>query len=232
MNSWHIDTLARLIYAVQAHITVAYALAFIGAVFYVATLMTRTIVPLRLLGIVSLLFLIAYGVMAGAAVTLMYLISLPINVVRLGQVLNLNKKARRSASGDLSMDWLRPFMTPRKYRRGEVLCCKGDVAKERFLVINGKILITELDIEIPAGVFMGELGFVAPNNRRTQTIKCIEGGNVLSLTYEKLLELIFQNPELGYYFAQLISGRLLENCARLQGLVDEAVANLDSGKPE
>ena len=72
---------------------------------------------------------------------------------------------------------------------------------------------------------MGEIGFVAPDNRRTQTIKCIESGKVLSLSYEKLLELIFQNPEFGYYFAQLTSGRLLENCSRLQGLIDAAEPN-------
>ncbi len=50
---------------------------------------------------------------------------------------------------------------------------------------------------------MGELGFVAPDIGRTQTIKCIEDANVLSFTCEKLLELIFQNPEFGYYFSQL-----------------------------
>jgi hypothetical protein len=121
MSSSHLYTLARLTETVQAHIPVANTLAFIGATLYVATLMMRTIVPLRVIGIVSLLFFIAYGAMAGAAVTLMYLISLPVNVVRLGQMLNLNRKARRSARGDLSMDWLRPFMTPRKYRR--VNCC-------------------------------------------------------------------------------------------------------------
>ena len=48
---------------------------------------------------------------------------------------------------------------------------------------------------------------------------------VLSLSYEKLLKFIFQNPEFGYYFAQLTSARLLENCSHLQGLIDAANAN-------
>jgi CRP-like cAMP-binding protein len=158
--------------------------------------------------------------MAGAVATLLlYLVALPVNVVRLSQILNLNKKARISAQGDLSMDWLRPFMTPRKFRRGSVLCRKGDVAKEMFLVVTGKFLITELGIEICPGIFMGELGFVAPDSRRTQTIRCIESGKVLSLSYEKLLELIFQSPEFGYYFAGLTVGRLLQNKSRLEGLI-------------
>jgi CRP-like cAMP-binding protein len=69
---------------------------------------------------------------------------------------------------------------------------------------------------------MGELGFLTPDNRRTATIQCIEDGHVLSITYEKLLEIYFQNPQFGYYFLVLTSQRLLENIARLEGIVAQA----------
>jgi len=39
---------------------------------------------------------------------------------------------------------------------------------------------------------MGELGFLSPDNRRTATVKCTEDGHVLTITYEKLLELYFR----------------------------------------
>jgi hypothetical protein len=188
MNGSGFEPIARLTEVALTHVTLANTLALTGAILYVATLMVRTIVPLRVPAIISMLFFIAYGAMAGAFATFfLYLISLPANVIRLGQILDLNKKARISAQGDLSMDWLRPFMIPRKLRKGEVLCRKGDVAKEMFLVVTGKFLVTELDLEIGPGIFMGELGFVAPDNRRTQTIRCVEGGKVLGLSYEKLL---------------------------------------------
>ncbi|HEU0216829.1 MAG TPA: cyclic nucleotide-binding domain-containing protein [Stellaceae bacterium] len=210
----------RLTEILLANINLANMLALVGATFYVATLMVRTIVPLRVVGIISIVFFIAYGAMAGAVATFfLYLLSLPINVVRLRQMLNLVKKARISAQGDLSMDWLRPFMSPRKYRKGEVLFHKGDVAKEMFLTVTGKFLVTEIDIELPPGRFMGELGFVSPENRRTQTVKCIEDGDVLTITYEKLLELYFQNPEFGFYFLRLTSERLMQNIARLEGII-------------
>src|SRR5436190_4656550 len=170
----------RLVDVALANITFTNLLALTGATLYVATLMVRTIVPLRVLGIVSMVFFIAYGALAGAVATFfLYLLSLPINVIRLRQMLNLVKKARMSAQGDLSMDWLRPFMTPRKYRSGEVLFHKGDVAKEMFLTVTGKFLVNEINVELPPGRFMGELGFVAPKNRRTQTVKCIGDGDVL-----------------------------------------------------
>src|SRR5262245_36512875 len=141
-NNYHWNAVFRCVSEIWwAIINVANSLALVGAFFYVATLMMRTIVPLRVIGIISIAFFIAYGVVAGAVSTLLlYLLSLPINVIRLRQMLTLVKKARTSAQGDLSMDWLRHYMTPRKYRKGDVLFRKGDVANESFLTVTCKCL--------------------------------------------------------------------------------------------
>ncbi len=153
----------RIVNVALHDINLANMLALTGAVFYVATLMVRTIVPLRFIGIISNVLFIAYGALAGSMSTFfLYLLSLPINVVRLRQMLTLVKKARVSAQGDLSMDWLRPYMIPRKYQKGEVLFHKGDIAKEMFLTVTGKFLVTEIGVVLPPGRMMGELGFVAP----------------------------------------------------------------------
>jgi CRP-like cAMP-binding protein len=122
------------------------------------------------------------------------------------------------------MEWLRPFMTERKYRRGDRLCEKGDEANEMFLTVTGKFLVTELGVELPPGRLMGELGFLTPNKRRTATVECTEDGQVLIITYEKLLEIYFQNPQFGYYFLVLTSQRLLENISRLEGIVAQEKA--------
>jgi hypothetical protein len=220
----------RLLDIAVANINFANMLALFGAIFFVATLMVRTIVPLRIIGIFSNVFFIAYGALAGSAATFfLYLLSLPINVIRLRQMLNLVKKARISAQGDLSMDWLRPFMSPRKYHKGDVLFHKGDVAKEMFLTVTGKFLVKEIGVELPPGRMMGELGFVDPNNRRTQTVECVEDGDVLTITYEKLLELYFQNQEFGYYFLRLTTERLMQNIARLEGVI--AASRADAQPP-
>ena len=211
----------RLVDVGLTHVTLANMLALTGAVFFVATLLVRTIVPLRVIGIISNVFFIAYGALAGSMATFfLYLLSLPINAIRLRQMLTLVKKARVSAQGDLSMDWLRPFMTPRKYHKGDVLFHKGDPANEMFLTVTGKFLVSEIGIELPAGRMMGELGFVDPKNRRTQTVECVENGDVLTITYEKLLELYFQNPEFGYYFLRLTTERLMQNISRLEGVIE------------
>jgi CRP-like cAMP-binding protein len=102
-----------------------------------------------------------------------------------------------------------------------VLFRKGEAANEMFIVVTGAFLVTELGMELPPGQVFGELGFLSKNNRRTQTVECTEDGDVLTITYDKLLELYFQNPEFGYYFLRLTSERLLQNMARLEEIVEQ-----------
>jgi CRP-like cAMP-binding protein len=220
---------ARLVDILLANITAANLCALAGAGFFVATLMTRTMVPLRVFGIVSALFFMAFGALGHDVKTfLLYLLLLPINVVRLYQMHNLVKMAQNAVQGDTSMEWLKPFMTQRKYRQGDVLFNKGNAANEMFLTVTGKFLVVEIGVELPPGRLMGELGFLTPNNRRTATVKCTEAGQVLTITYEKLLELYFQNPQFGYYFLVLTSQRLLQNIARLEGIIASAPATTAS----
>jgi CRP-like cAMP-binding protein len=134
---------------------------------------------------------------------------------------NLVKRARIAAQGDLSMDWLKPFMNQRAYRQGDVLFRKGQPASEMYLTVSGKFLVTEIGVELPPGRLMGELGFITPNNKRTQTVECIESGEVLTITYDRLLEIYFENPEFGYYFLRLATNRLIQNIARLEGIIEQ-----------
>ena len=144
---------------------------------------------------------------------------------------SLVKKARVAAQGDLSMDWLKPFMNRRIYRQGDILFRKGQPANEMFLTVTGKFLVREIGIELPPGRLMGELGFVTPNNRRTQTVECIENGEVLAITYDRLLEIYFDNPEFGYFFLRLASDRLMQNIARLEATIAAAAGTTGQARP-
>src|SRR5258707_11433741 len=213
----------RILEIVVANITLANMFALVGAVFFVATLLTQTMVPLRVANMAGCAFFVGFGALAGDVKTfLLYLLLLPINAVRLRQMLTLVKKARAATQGDTSMEWLKPFMTERKYRKGNILFKKDDAADEMLLTVTGKFLVKEIGVELPPGRLMGELGFLTPDNRRTATIECIEDGHVLTITYEKLLEIYFQNPQFGYYFLILTSQRLLENIARLEAAVAQS----------
>ena len=124
----------RLLEIFLANITIANLCALVGGAFFVATLLTRTMVPLRVSNMISNVFFMAFGVLASdVRICLLYLLLLPINAIRLRQMLNLVKKARNAAKGETSMEWLKPFMTQRKYREGDLLCRKGGAAHEMFL---------------------------------------------------------------------------------------------------
>ena len=208
----------RLLEIVLINITLANLFALVGAIFFVATLLTQTMVPLRIANMFSCAFFVGFGALAGDVKTLLlYLLLLPINAFRLRQMLTLVKKTRNATQGDKSMEWLKPFMTERKYRKGDILFKKDDLADEMLLTVTGKFLVKDIGVELLPGRLMGELGFLTPDNRRTATIQCIEDGHVLTITYEKLLEIYFQNPQFGYYFLVLTSQRLLENISRLEG---------------
>jgi CRP-like cAMP-binding protein len=88
-----------------------------------------------------------------------------------------------------------------------------------YYTLEGRYRLKESGIEIPKGQVVGEMGFLAPDNRRTQSLECLEDGEVLSISYDELRELYFQNPEFGFYFLRLTSERLFENMRRLEGEV-------------
>ena len=203
--------------------TLANAVGLLGGICYIASTQMKTIVPLRTAGIASNFFLMIYGLMAPSYLTFfLYITLMPINAIRLFQMLHLIKKVKVATQGDLSMDWLKPFMTKRSYRKGDVLFHKGDIAEEMFYTVDGKFLVSGINIELPRGQILGEMGLLAPDNRRTQTVECIEDGQVLTITYDTVRELYFQNPSFGFYFLRLTSERMLQNIARLE----ETVANL------
>ena len=214
---WH-----RVGEVILANINIANTCALIGAALYGLTFLVPTMVRLRVYGILSALFFMAYGVLGGAISTfLMYFLLLPINSFRLFQITKLLKKARIAVKGDLSIDWLKPFMNSRNYKKGDHLFNKGDVADEMFLTISGKFLVKEIGVELPPGRLLGELGFVSPNNRRTQSVECIEDATVMTISYDRLLEVYFAYPDFGYFFLRLSSERLLQNIARLERTLEQ-----------
>ena len=189
-----------------------------ASLFIVATASTKTMVPLRILAIVTNCILIAFYGATHAWLPLVFQgFALPLNSYRLYQMIVLIGNVREAIRDRTSMDWLKPFMGERHYRKGDILFAKGEIADEMFCTVSGRYLLVELGIELEIGQVVGELGFLAPDNRRTATLECIEGGKVLSITYEQVEQLYYQNPTFGFYFLRLSTERLFDNIGRLEG---------------
>jgi CRP/FNR family cyclic AMP-dependent transcriptional regulator len=195
-------------------------IGYLGAALMIAALAMRTMIPLRIVGICNNLLSALFGMLAGVyPMLIQHLILLPINGWRLHQMLRLTRQVKAASLGDLNMDWLKPFSSTRRTFAGEVIFQKGDAAKDMFFVALGRFRLVEMEIEIGAGHVVGELALVSPDGTRTQTLQCVEDGEIIVITYDQIMQLYYQNPEFGFYFLQLISKRLFENIARLENEV-------------
>src|SRR4030095_8214965 len=86
-----------------------------SSIFLIATYTMTTMIPLRIFGILTNLVLITFSFSTGHWTTMvLHMILLPLNAYRLNQMLTLVRDVKRSVSSDLSMAWLKPFMTERQ----------------------------------------------------------------------------------------------------------------------
>jgi hypothetical protein len=193
------------------------ALGWFGAALAIAGSAMKTIIPLRCIGIATNVVALIYAYFMGLYPSMtVNLILLPLNGLRLYQMLHLIRQVRQASKSDLSMDWLKPFMTRRKVKTGDLLFAKGENATCMFFTLSGRYRLKELNIELLQGQLVGEMGFLSPDHRRTQTLECLEAGEVLSISYDEVRQLYFQNPEFGFYFLRLTSERLFHNMGQME----------------
>ena len=53
-------------------------------------------------------------------------------------------------------------------------------------------------VDVLSGGVFGELGLLAPNQRRTQTLECIKDAEVMKISYDRVKSLHFANPSFGF----------------------------------
>jgi CRP/FNR family transcriptional regulator, cyclic AMP receptor protein len=201
-----------------SHISLADVIGYVGNVVVIVTYSMRTMIPLRTLGMCSNAVFLVYSALLGLyPLMILQCILLPLNGYRLWQMMRLTKQVQAAAEGDGSMDWLKPFMSKRNCKAGELLFHKGAMADEMFFTVSGKFRLVESGIEIGTGQVVGELGLLAPDQHRTQSLRCEESGELLSIEYSEVKQLYYQNPEFGFYFLRLATGRLFENLRDMEG---------------
>lgn len=218
------------------HLHVVEILGVAAAILSVIAFAMKTMAPLRIAGIAASVLFIAYGLLRPDYILLaMHGVLLPLNLLRLRQMQALLKETKSSSEGDLDMNWIRPFTTTRDITPGEVVFRRGEEAREIIFLMSGSLKIPEIGVVIPPGELVGELGMLSPDRRRTQSVVCVDGGQILVITYDQVRELFFQNPKVGYYFMQLASTRLFENLKRAQAEITALKAaqqgNAGAGSP-
>ena len=189
---------------------VGYANAVLG----VAMLMMRTMIPLRIAGILHNVVSIMFGTLAG--VYPMHGAALQSccrsTATACTKCESSSARSRKPAAGDHSMEWIKPFTTKRDVKAGQVLFRKGDVADRMYFVVSGKFVVARTRTSRSVnGAVVGELAFLAPTASGRRRCECVAKGEVLEIDYDKLEQLYYQNPSFGFYFLQLTSARLFDN---------------------
>ncbi|WP_417310528.1 cyclic nucleotide-binding domain-containing protein [Devosia sp.] len=186
------------------------AIGYCGTAATVVSYSMRTIIPLRIAGIVSSFFFIIYATaMQSWPMLVTELIILPLNIRRLYQIMKLLRQMREAPDGADLTDWLNPFASQRTFVAGQTIFRLGDSADHMLLLHSGRYRLVERDIELGPGDLVGEIGFVSPERRRTMTLECVEGGQAGRISYDDLRQLFFQNPRFGYYLLHLLGRRLV-----------------------
>jgi CRP/FNR family cyclic AMP-dependent transcriptional regulator len=208
---------------------------YLGAALLVISFLMRRIIPLRIVTIASNVSFIAYSRLTGQTPALvLYVLLLVVNAVRLQQMRQLIRRVQAASQGEQTLGALKPFMRRRRYKAGQIVFHRNDVADSLYYVVSGKFCVAGIGVLLEKGAYVGELGLLAPDGRRTRTLECVADGEVLLISYEHVTELYYQNPDFGFHFLKLTASRLFHDIDLLQSQVESLrteVAVLRSGRP-
>ena len=85
-------------------------IGYAAAVCVFVTFYMKTMVPLRIAGIVSNALFIAYAYdLLAYPVLILHIVLLPLNIIRLRQMLNLIRQIEIATKDDGNLDWVKPF---------------------------------------------------------------------------------------------------------------------------
>jgi CRP-like cAMP-binding protein len=199
--------------------------AWLAALLVFGSFFMKTMVPLRVVAIVSNVAFITYallGIHYGVfgrvyPILVLHACLLPLNLVRLRQLRRL-VAAVHGATDEEVVRSLLPYMRTEAHPAGTVLFRQGDVADRLYLVQSGAVRLAEIGKSVGAGEVFGEVGLFAPQGARTLTAVCETECRLATIAAEKVLELYYQDPRFGFFLIRLVAGRLAgrtEDLARL-----------------
>ena len=207
------------------------AFGYLGALMTLATFSLKTMLHLRMAGIVANLAFIIYGVLDHVyPVLLLHMTLLPLNVWRLWQLLQMTRQIKAISASRLSMEWLKPFSRRKDAQAGETLFRKGDAATEILFVLSGRFRTVEADVVLEQGEVIGELGLITKEHKRTQTVVCEQAGSLLQINYDEVRQMYYQNPRFGFFFLELVAERLMRDATRMT-LTPDTLPNHDASNP-
>jgi CRP/FNR family cyclic AMP-dependent transcriptional regulator len=188
------------------------AFGYLAAGLVFLTFCMKTMMPLRWVAISSNVAFVIYSLLGGLdPILVLHVILLPLNLYRLYEIRKTMRDVRDAVDGDLNVQWLLPYMRKRRFKEGEVLFRKNDPAHEMFYLTDGTIRLSELGVELGPGDVLGEMGLFAPDQTRMASAECVTDCELMAISDNEVMQLLYQNRAFALYLIRLITGRLLNN---------------------
>lgn len=211
-------------------------IGYISSILVFSAFYMKTMIPLRIVAICSNFTFITYAVLGGLyPILILHGVLLPLNILRLRQMLKLIKKVKQASRGENNLEFLTPYMSSEEYENGQVLFNKGDRADKIYFIKEGDIVLPELQKELGSGTTLGEVGIFAPDNVRACSAVATGKVEALTITSEKVLQLYYQNPTFGFFLIRTIAEIASKGSELKTGMVvslDELEAAEDSSLSE
>lgn len=192
------------------------AAGYLASALVLATFCMKTMIPLRSAAVISNVAFIVYGFYDDVyPVLILHAVLLPLNAWRAIQMLRLIKRVEAASKGDLSTEWLKPFMKEAWLKAGETIFSKGDHADRLYMIISGEVHLEQIDHTLRAGELFGEMGLFSADHQRTQTARTLTEVHLLWIAEGELAQICYQNPGIAFYFLRLTTNRLIANAERV-----------------
>lgn len=192
-------------------------IGYLAAVLMFSTFYMKKMIPLRAVGASANFVFIIYTVCSYLFLQrgiwplfILHVALLPLNIIRMRQMIMLVNKVRESSTGHFAIDFLTPYMGKEYFKKGDCLFKKGDESLKMYYVQNGSLRLDELGIIFDKGELIGEMGLFSSNRKRSATVVCDTDVELLAISKSNVMQLYYQNPKFGFYLVQLVTDRLLE----------------------
>ena len=189
---------------------------YVASALVFVTFSMKTIIPLRVVAILSNIAFVLYGFGAGLVpILILHSALLPLNIFRTYQHVKSFRRIRAAAENAADISALLPFMTRTTLAKGSAIFQMGDPAEEMYFLSKGRVFLPELNKQLGTGEIFGEVGLFSDQQKRTTSAICSEPCELFVIDKAKIVELYHRDSAFGYYLTKLIASRMQENLSRL-----------------
>jgi CRP/FNR family transcriptional regulator, cyclic AMP receptor protein len=192
-------------------------LGYLAAALVFSAFYMRTMVPLRIVAIVSNLAFLGYGLgFALWPVAILHGLLLPLNIFRLTQIRRTLRTIATMRGTEINIQAMAQHFTPVRFSRGATVFQKGARGDSAYVVAAGEVEFPELGVRCGNGDLFGEIAIFSPEQVRTASAICATDVELYRIDEQAIQIAFYQDPAITYGLLRLVTRRLLHNYANLQ----------------